>query len=100
MSTDVPQLAQVTGRQDPRSTLSIEWVNADQNVKINNTPLENNRFVARLSLVVPVQGGMTLPLTIVYSNKPEFLKGQDRVLSAHVGISYKIGDKGTAAAGQ
>jgi hypothetical protein len=47
--------------------------------------------------VIPVQGGTTLPLTIVYSNKPEFLKGQDRILSAHVGISYKIGDKGAAA---
>lgn len=93
----LPQLPQVTGRQDPRTTLSIEWVDADQKIKLNGTPLENDRFVARLSLVVPVQGGMTLPLTIVYSDNPEFLKNQDRVLSAHVGISYKIGDKGAAA---
>jgi hypothetical protein len=97
LPTGLPQAPQITGRQDPRTTLSIEWVNSDQKAKINNIPLENDRFVARLSLVVPVQGGMTLPLTIVYSNKPEFLKGQDRFLSAHVGISYKIGDKGTAS---
>jgi hypothetical protein len=93
----LPQLPQVTGRQDPRTTLSIEWVDADQKIKLNGKPLENDRFVARLSLVVPVQGGMTLPLTIVYSNNPEFLKDQDRVLSAHVGISYKIGEKGPAS---
>ncbi len=93
----LPQLPQVTGRQDPRSTLSIEWINADQNIKLNGKPLENDRFVAKLSLVVPVQGGMTLPLTVVYSDNPEFLKDQDRILSAHVGISYKIGAKGAAA---
>jgi hypothetical protein len=95
--TGLPQLPQVTGLQDPRTTFSVEWVNADQRIKLNNVPLENDRFVAKLSLVVPVQGGMTLPLTVVYSDKPEFLKGQDRILGAHIGISYKIGDKGTLA---
>lgn len=99
LAAGLPQLPAMTGRQDPRSTFTIEWVDADESIKLagTNTPLENDRFVARLSLVVPVQGGMTLPLTIVYSDKPEFLGDQDRVFGAHVGISYKIGDKGAAA---
>ena len=96
----IPQLPLMTGRQDPRSTLTVEWVDADQGIKVNGKPLENDRLVARLSLIVPVQGGMTLPLTIVYSDNPEFLKDQDRVFGAHVGISYKIGEKGAAATGQ
>lgn len=99
LGAGLPQLPAVTGRQAPRSTLTIEWVEADQRIKLNDKPLENDRLVARLSLVVPVPGGMTMPLTIVYSDKPEFLKDQDRVFGAHVGISYKIGEK-SAAAGQ
>ena len=98
LAAGLPQLPALTGRQDPRSTLTIEWVEADQKIRVNDKPLENDRLVARLSLVVPVPGGMTMPLTIVYSDKPEFLKDQDRVFGAHIGISYKIGEKGAAAA--
>jgi hypothetical protein len=90
------QLA-LPARQDPRITISLEREDNDQKkVNIDNVlqDLANDRWLAKASLVIPVQGAMTLPLTIVWANKPEFLKDQDRILSAHVGISYKIGDKG------
>lgn len=86
-------LPSVSGSESPRSTFSLEWVEADQRAKIDGKPLENDRLIARLSLVVPLPGGMTMPLTVVYSEDPELLKDQDRVFSTHFGISYKMGQK-------
>jgi hypothetical protein len=32
---------------------------------------------------------MSVPVSVVYANKPEFLEGTDR-RSAHIGISYRL----------
>ncbi len=88
--TALPSVSESDG---PRSTFSLEWVEADQRAKIDGKALENDRLIARLSLVVPLPGGMTMPLTVVYSEDPELLKDQDRVFSTHFGISYKMGQK-------
>lgn len=51
-----------------------------------------NRLVASLTLSVPYGDHITIPVTISYANKPEFLGDVKDRIGAHVGLSYRLPD--------
>ncbi len=52
--------------------------------------LTENRWVATASLTVPLNAQMSVPLTVTYANKPEFLGDVTKQYGAHLGITYRI----------
>ena len=52
--------------------------------------LTENRWVASWSLTVPLNAQMSLPLTVMYANKPEFLDQPRKQYGAHLGITYRL----------
>jgi len=54
-----------------------------------NEILGNERAVASLTLTKKF-GDISVPFGIVYANKPEFLKGVDHELSAHLGVKFNL----------
>ncbi|MGE0864102.1 MAG: hypothetical protein AB7P34_09390 [Vicinamibacterales bacterium] len=51
--------------------------------------LGNERAVASMT-VTKKFGDISVPFGIVYANKPEFLKGVDHELSAHLGVKFNL----------
>jgi len=49
-----------------------------------------NRFVARATLTVPYGKNMSIPVSIAYANKADFLTDDRKKLSMHFGISYRF----------
>jgi hypothetical protein len=68
----------------PRVDLSLEVF------EVSGDPMRQDRRVAKLSYDLPLAKGVTLPVTLVYANKAEFLGDPDEQLSAHVGLSFKL----------
>ncbi|MDP2323039.1 MAG: hypothetical protein Q8N51_03310 [Gammaproteobacteria bacterium] len=54
-----------------------------------NEFLGNERAVGSLTLTKKF-GDVSVPFGIVYANKPEFLKGVDHELSAHLGVKFNL----------
>jgi hypothetical protein len=73
----------------PRVEGSVEYVH------VQGDPMRNNRLVVRVSYLLPAPGGMTLPITVTWADKSEFLGEQDEVFGAHVGVSFKMGQPGS-----
>lgn len=73
----------------PRVILSAErvWVSDDR---------RRDRWVASLTYNVPMEGGLSLPLSLVYANHAEFLGEPDRQFSAHLGLNFKFDAAGAA----
>jgi len=70
--------------QKPRLTASLEAVS------VRDDPTRQNQVIGRLSYVVPLGGnGLTLPLTLTWANRPEFVGQNGTRLSAHVSVSFK-----------
>jgi len=79
--------SQATGdAQLPRLDIAVEYVSLTK----GDPDRTKDRFVASGTLTVPMGAQATLPLTLTYANKPEFLGDQKRLLSAHVGLNYKF----------
>lgn len=59
--------------------------------EVSNDPARHDRGVLALTVTRDF-GGFSVPLGIVYSNKPEFIAAQDldEQISAHVGIKYSV----------
>jgi hypothetical protein len=70
--------------EKPRLSLTLE------RFEVSGNPKLQDRTVGRLTLTLPAPGNMTLPISITYADKSEFLGEQDRTFGAHVGISYKV----------
>jgi hypothetical protein len=49
-----------------------------------------NRWTGTLTLSVPISGSVTMPVSIVYANKPEYLGDPTDRLGAHLGITYRL----------
>lgn len=75
------------GVELPRLTFSVEAV------ELQDDPERQNRVVGRLSYVMPATKGISVPFTLTWASRPEFLGEQDRNLSAHLGFTYKL-DRG------
>lgn len=52
-----------------------------------------SRWVAAATLTLPVADGLTVPVSVNWANKPEFLGDPDRTFGAHVGLSFSVDRK-------
>ena len=52
----------------------------------------NNRWVGTVTLAVPFGDSMTVPVSISFANKPEFLGDVKSRIGAHIGLSYRLPD--------
>jgi hypothetical protein len=73
------------GARNLRFDLSAEGMETqDDNVRTKS------RWVATATLTVPLGNQMSIPVSINYANKPEFLTGQRQQLGAHLGLTYRL----------
>ncbi len=79
------QTIDVGGEQvHPRIDLTAEYVWVDDD------PSRQKRWVGELTYTVPLKGGVTLPISLDYATKPEFLGDVDQRFGAKVGLSYSL----------
>ncbi|MEA2563551.1 MAG: hypothetical protein QOH06_5055 [Acidobacteriota bacterium] len=79
-----PENAEVTPK-NARWDLSLNGIRNS-----SGSVLTENRWVATWTLTMPFGEQMSLPFTVTYANKPEFLGEQRRRYSAHLGITYRL----------
>lgn len=72
-------------QQEPRIDVSGEFHRASKG-GVRNT----NRFVGTVTLTVPAMASGSIPISLKYANKPEFLTEERKQLSVHFGISYRL----------
>ena len=72
-------------QQQPRIDISGEFNRASKG-GVRNT----NRFVGTITLTVPATATSSIPISLKYANKPEFLTEERKQLSVHFGISYRL----------
>ncbi|MEM7244770.1 MAG: hypothetical protein AAF533_05470 [Acidobacteriota bacterium] len=56
---------------------------------------KQSRFIARLTYTTAVNDSFQLPLSFVYSNRPEYRGEVDKELSVHFGVNYRLGRSGS-----
>lgn len=74
-----------------RADFSLEGVR-----NMNNSVLTENRWIATLTISVPVGNNITVPVSVTYANKAEFLGDPNQRLGAHLGLSYRLPGLGTS----
>ncbi|HEY6115293.1 MAG TPA: hypothetical protein VI172_04985 [Candidatus Dormibacteraeota bacterium] len=79
------KLATHMAGSQPRLDVSGEW-----NLRSEGSKVKRNRLVATATLTVPYGKSLSFPVSLTYSNKPEFLTDQRRDLSMHFGLSYRL----------
>lgn len=75
---------EVAGRQS-RFDLSVDGIWTSDDEKRNE-----NRWVATATLTVPLGDQMSLPISLKYADKPEFLTDTREELGVHFGLSYRL----------
>jgi hypothetical protein len=76
--------SKVIGRE-PRFDLAVEgWRSYSDEVR------NDNRLTATATLAVPLGYDLTLPFSVSYANKPEFLEGEEKSLGVHFGLTYRL----------
>jgi len=112
MDTVIPRMAMVNQEESKDWTGSLQWTHTmvSQELKIGgqvvhprlalaldytdveNEMVKNSRFTARVTYTYPLTETVSLPISLVYSDDPEFVRMSmpDKVFSAHAGLSYKI----------
>jgi hypothetical protein len=87
-SRSLPRLSSIQDGVEvvPRIEGSIEYVH------VQGDPNRQNRLLARLSYLLPGPKGMTLPISLTWADKSEFLGDQDEIFGAHLGFSYSLGN--------
>jgi hypothetical protein len=79
------ELSSQVARKNARADLSFEGIRTeDDGVRTKN------RWVGTITLSVPFGDRMTMPVSLTYANKAEFLDEKDKHLSAHFGLSYRL----------
>jgi hypothetical protein len=74
-----------TSSESPRLTVSIEGV------RVHGDPSRHDQLVGKASYELPLSSGVTIPLTLTWANRPEFLDKKGQQFGAHVSLSYKVG---------
>jgi hypothetical protein len=74
-----------TGVDLPRITITVEAV------QLRDDPTRQNRVIGKISYVQPASKGISIPITLTYASRSEFLVDQDRTFGAHLGLTYKLG---------
>ncbi|HEY4594205.1 MAG TPA: hypothetical protein VIJ61_17425 [Thermoanaerobaculia bacterium] len=49
-----------------------------------------NRWVASATLTLPLGDSISIPISLNYANRPEFLTGQTKQLGVHLGLTYRL----------
>jgi hypothetical protein len=76
--------AEVAGKS-ARADLSFEGIRTeDDGVRTKN------RWVGTVTVSVPIGEKMTMPVSVTYANKAEFLGDQKERFGAHFGLSYRL----------
>lgn len=76
--------AQVAGR-NARFDLSADGIQTrDDAIRTKN------RWVGSATLTIPVGDNMSMPVSLNYANRPEFLTGQTKQLGIHLGLTYRL----------
>jgi hypothetical protein len=74
------------GRDGMRGDLSLEGHRIEKD-RVRTT----NRWVAVATFTVPLsEQKMSVPISLTYANKPEFLGEQGKRLGVHLGLSYRL----------
>lgn len=81
------KLGTKVGDEQMRADFSLEG----QRIEVGNKRTKN-RWVAASTFTVPVSDKMSVPLTISYANKSEFLPEESQKFGMHIGITYRIPD--------
>ena len=76
-----------TGVELPRLTISVEAV------QLRDDPERQSRVIGKISYVQPASKGISIPITLTWASRSEFLKDQNRTFGAHLGITYKLGSR-------
>jgi hypothetical protein len=79
------QLSTEVMGQSMRADLSIEGIRTEKDSKRTK-----NRWVGTLTLSVPIGDNMTVPFSVMYANRSEFLDEKSDKIGAHLGISYRL----------
>jgi hypothetical protein len=78
-------LGATIGTQNVRGDFSLEG----HRVQKDRTRTAN-RWVATGTITLPLGGNISVPVSVTYANKPEFLGNQGKKLGAHLGLSYRL----------
>jgi hypothetical protein len=95
---DLPTSSELTGRVQwgrflgrskagepvPRLDVAAEYLN------VSDDSERLDRFVVRATYTHPISTTVSFPITVSYANHGDLPGEQDRVLGAHVGLSYKF----------
>ncbi len=68
-----------------RADLSLEGVRV-----LEGRDRTQNRWIGTVTLSIPLGEDITIPVSLRYANKPEFLADAGRRINAHLGISYRL----------
>lgn len=79
------QLGTVVMGKPPRADLSFEGIRTE-----DDGTRTKNRWVGTLTLSIPLGENMTVPVSLSYANKAEFLGDQNERFGAHFGLSYRL----------
>lgn len=78
-------LSAAVGAQSMRADFSIEGHRVEKD-RVRTT----NRWVAIATITLPYGDKMSIPVSLTYANKPEFLGDQKKQITAHLGLSYRL----------
>jgi hypothetical protein len=78
-------LGAAVGTQNVRGDLSLEGHRVE-----NDRTRTTNRWLARATITLPLGDNISVPVSLTYANKAEFLGEQDEQLGAHLGLSYRL----------
>lgn len=73
------------GERQPRFDMAGEGI-----VTRKDSVREKNRWVATGTLTIPFGDTLSIPLSVTWANRGEFLGDQRRLWGAHLGISYRL----------
>ncbi len=95
---DLPSSSELTGKIQwgrflgrPKAGEPVSRIDvAAEYLNVSDESERLDRFVVRVTYTHPVSTTVSFPVTLTYANHGDFLGEQDRVLGAHVGLSYKL----------
>ncbi len=57
---------------------------------VSGDPAKDNRFVASVTYTQKINDSLSIPLSLIFANREQFLSNVDEKLNAHFGIVYKL----------
>lgn len=76
------------GSESGSTTGRLDFSASYENV--TGDPLKNNRFVASATYTQKINDMLSIPVSLVYANKEQYLSNVNEKLNAHFGVLYKL----------